>query len=94
MLQYSLLSLTILTSNLKFTSSKQLQHAKILISCTLVTAGDPRMWSREDVVDFLRWSEYEFDLPQFDLDMFQMNGKLLSLFLYKFKEITHFLRRG
>lgn len=42
-----------------------------------VSAGDPRLWSREDVVAFLRWSEYEFDLPQFDLEMFQMNGKPL-----------------
>lgn len=42
-------------------------------------AGDPRLWSREDVVAFLRWSEYEFDLPPFDLEMFQMNGKALCL---------------
>ncbi|XP_054263521.1 ets DNA-binding protein pokkuri [Macrosteles quadrilineatus] len=41
--------------------------------------GDPRLWSREDVVAFLRWAEYEFDLPPFDLDMFQMNGKALCL---------------
>uniref|UniRef100_A0A1B6KJT3 ETS domain-containing protein n=1 Tax=Graphocephala atropunctata TaxID=36148 RepID=A0A1B6KJT3_9HEMI len=41
--------------------------------------GDPRLWSREDVVSFLRWAEYEFDLPAFDLEMFQMNGKALCL---------------
>lgn len=38
--------------------------------------ADPRVWSREDVVTFLRWAEREFDLQSFDLDNFQMNGKL------------------
>lgn len=42
-------------------------------------ASDPRLWSREDVTTFLRWAEREFDLPQFDMDMFQMNGKALCL---------------
>lgn len=42
-------------------------------------ATDPRLWSREDVVTFLKWSEREFDLQPFDLDMFQMNGKALCL---------------
>jgi len=37
-------------------------------------ATDPRIWSREDVTTFLRWCEREFDLPTFDMDMFQMNG--------------------
>lgn len=41
----------------------------------MVVGGDPRLWSRDDVVAFLRWAEYEFDLPPFDLDMFQMNGE-------------------
>ncbi|KAK6637242.1 hypothetical protein RUM44_007656 [Polyplax serrata] len=40
-------------------------------------ATDPRLWSREDVVYFLRWCETEFDLPHFDIDLFQMNGKAL-----------------
>ncbi|KAL0273242.1 UNVERIFIED_CONTAM: hypothetical protein PYX00_005963 [Menopon gallinae] len=40
-------------------------------------ATDPRLWSREDVVYFLRWCEAEFDLPHFDIDLFQMNGKAL-----------------
>lgn len=26
---------------------------------------------------FLRWCEREFDLPNFDMDMFQMNGECL-----------------
>lgn len=37
-------------------------------------ASDPRLWSRDDVLSFLKWSEREFDLQPFDLDMFQMNG--------------------
>lgn len=40
-------------------------------------ASDPRLWSREDVAYFLRWCETEFDLPNFDMDLFQMNGKAL-----------------
>ena len=39
-------------------------------------ASDPRVWSRDDVVTFLRWAEREFDLQPIDMDMFQMNGKL------------------
>ncbi|XP_057337365.1 ets DNA-binding protein pokkuri isoform X2 [Microplitis mediator] len=45
----------------------------------LPSSLDPRVWSRDDVATFLRWSEREFDLPQFDMDMFQMNGKALCL---------------
>ncbi|KYN36787.1 Ets DNA-binding protein pokkuri [Trachymyrmex septentrionalis] len=41
--------------------------------------SDPRLWSKEDVVAFLRWAEREFDLPPFDMEMFQMNGKALCL---------------
>lgn len=37
-------------------------------------ATDPRLWSREDVVVFLRWAEREFDLQPIDMEMFQMNG--------------------
>lgn len=40
---------------------------------------DPRLWGREEVVTFLRWTEREFDLPKFELDLFQMNGKALCL---------------
>lgn len=42
-------------------------------------ASDPRLWSRDDVLSFLKWSEREFDLQPFDLDMFQMNGKAMCL---------------
>lgn len=40
---------------------------------------DPRLWGREEVAVFLRWSEREFDLPKFELDLFQMNGKAICL---------------
>lgn len=40
---------------------------------------DPRLWGREEVVIFLRWTEREFDLPKFEMDLFQMNGKALCL---------------
>ncbi|GBP07004.1 Ets DNA-binding protein pokkuri [Eumeta japonica] len=40
---------------------------------------EPRLWTREDVALFLRWCEREFDLPNFDMDLFQMNGKALCL---------------
>jgi len=42
-------------------------------------ASDPRVWSREDVATFLRWCEREFDLPHFNMEMFQMNGKAMCL---------------
>ena len=45
----------------------------------MILASDPRIWSRDDVATFLRWAEREFDLPKFDMDMFQMNGKALCL---------------
>lgn len=40
---------------------------------------DPRMWSREDVVAFLRWVELEYDLPSIDHTKFCMNGKALMM---------------
>lgn len=43
------------------------------------SASDPRLWTRDDVAAFLRWAEREFDLPQIDMDQFQMNGKALCL---------------
>ncbi|KAL1509171.1 hypothetical protein ABEB36_003949 [Hypothenemus hampei] len=42
-------------------------------------SSDPRVWSRDDVVVFLRWAEREFDLQPIDMDMFQMNGKAMCL---------------
>lgn len=40
---------------------------------------DPRLWGREEVASFVRWTEREFDLPKFELDLFQMNGKAICL---------------
>ncbi|XP_055595770.1 ets DNA-binding protein pokkuri [Uranotaenia lowii] len=40
---------------------------------------DPRIWGRDEVQVFLRFCEREFDLPKFDLDLFQMNGKALCV---------------
>ena len=40
---------------------------------------DPRCWTREDVIVFLRYCEREYDLDKIDLDKFQMNGKLIQL---------------
>lgn len=40
---------------------------------------DPRVWGRDDVAIFLQFCEREFDLPKFELDLFQMNGKALCL---------------
>lgn len=45
------------------------------MSFTRVSACDPRLWNKDDVLAFLRWCEIEFDLPSFDVDLFQMNGK-------------------
>jgi len=49
------------------------------MASSLLSVSDPRLWSKEDVVAFLRWAEREFDLPPFDMEMFQMNGKALCL---------------
>ncbi|KAK9496878.1 hypothetical protein O3M35_012905 [Rhynocoris fuscipes] len=59
------------------TNLHQLDYFKTHLPASL--ASDPRLWTREDVVSFLRWCEYEFDLPRFDMDVFQMNGKALCV---------------
>lgn len=41
--------------------------------------SDPRVWNRDDVAIFLQFCEREFDLPKFEMDLFQMNGKALCL---------------
>lgn len=42
-------------------------------------SSNPQVWGREEVAVFLKWTEREFDLPKFELDLFQMNGKALCL---------------
>lgn len=49
----------------------------ILYFSRIVT--DPRIWTKEDVTAFVQWAEIEFDLPRFDTELFQMNGKALCL---------------
>ncbi|KAG8005816.1 Transcription factor ETV6, partial [Nibea albiflora] len=39
----------------------------------------PVFWSREDVAQWLRWSEKEFALRPITSGSFQMNGKALLL---------------
>lgn len=53
-------------------ASSALQEYKTQLPTSL--ASDPRVWSREDVTTFLRWSEREFDLQPMDMDNFQLNG--------------------
>lgn len=45
--------------------------------------SDPRVWNRDDVAVFLQFCEREFDLPKFEMDLFQMNGKALCCLLTK-----------
>lgn len=42
-------------------------------------AHDPRAWTHQDVINFLKWCQREFDLRPFDFDKFQLNGKALCL---------------
>lgn len=60
-----------------YANSTPLNDLKTQLPAQLPT--DPRLWGREDVGVFLRWCEREFDLPQFEMDLFQMNGKALCL---------------
>jgi len=41
--------------------------------------AEPRTWSREDVLKFLRWIETEFDVAPIDQTKFYMNGKALVM---------------
>jgi len=57
--------------------SSQLAELKTQLPPSL--PSDPRLWSRDDVLVFLRFCVREFDLPKLDFDLFQMNGKALCL---------------
>lgn len=39
----------------------------------------PQIWKRDDVANFLRYCEEVFDLPKFDMDIFQLNGRALCM---------------
>lgn len=46
----------------------------------LLVAGIlPSLWSREDVLHWLRWAEQEYALRQADQSRFQMNGRALCM---------------
>lgn len=42
-------------------------------------SSDPRLWGREEVIVFLRWTEREFDLPKFEVELYNFNGRALCL---------------
>lgn len=42
---------------------------------------DPRLWSRENVHEWLSWCQEEFDLPVVDVNQFPMNGKAMCLLM-------------
>lgn len=39
----------------------------------------PSLWSKDDVIHWLRWAEKEYSLPQTDKSRFEMNGKALCI---------------
>ncbi|NWH77013.1 ETV7 factor, partial [Piaya cayana] len=43
----------------------------------LVSGIQPSLWSKEDVIHWLRWAEREYSLRQTDESKFEMNGKAL-----------------
>ncbi|NXX38485.1 ETV7 factor, partial [Tricholaema leucomelas] len=45
----------------------------------LVSGIQPSLWSREDVLHWLRWAEQEYALRQADQSRFQMNGRALCM---------------
>lgn len=65
-------------------------------SCVVycVAACDPRMWNKDDVLAFLRWCEIEFDLPHFDIDLFQMNGEYLTSHKHVHTMIVYRIRKN
>lgn len=45
----------------------------------LVAGIQPSLWSKDDVIHWLRWAEKEYSLPQTDKSRFEMNGKALCI---------------
>ncbi|NWW85723.1 ETV7 factor, partial [Rhynochetos jubatus] len=45
----------------------------------LVSGIQPSLWSRDDVIHWLRWAEKEYSLRQTDESKFEMNGKALCI---------------
>ncbi|NXU89261.1 ETV7 factor, partial [Xiphorhynchus elegans] len=44
-----------------------------------VSGIQPSLWSKEDVIHWLRWAEREYSLRQTDESKFEMNGKALCI---------------
>ncbi|NXS58255.1 ETV7 factor, partial [Brachypteracias leptosomus] len=45
----------------------------------LVAGIQPSLWSKEDVIHWLRWAEKEYSLRQTDESKFELNGKALCI---------------
>ncbi|NXL37805.1 ETV7 factor, partial [Glaucidium brasilianum] len=45
----------------------------------LVSGIQPSLWSKDDVIHWLRWAEREYSLRQTDESKFEMNGKALCI---------------
>ncbi|NWH21139.1 ETV7 factor, partial [Grus americana] len=45
----------------------------------LVSGIQPSLWSKDDVIHWLRWAEKEYSLRQTDRSKFEMNGKALCI---------------
>ncbi|NXA39670.1 ETV7 factor, partial [Eudromia elegans] len=45
----------------------------------VVSGIQPSLWSKEDVIHWLRWAEKEYSLRQTDESKFEMNGKALCI---------------
>ncbi|NXW90734.1 ETV7 factor, partial [Alopecoenas beccarii] len=45
----------------------------------LVAGIQPSLWSKDDVIHWLRWAEKEYSLRQTDKSKFEMNGKALCI---------------
>ncbi|NXS43961.1 ETV7 factor, partial [Balaeniceps rex] len=45
----------------------------------LVSGIQPSLWSKDDVIHWLRWAEKEYSLRQIDGSKFEMNGKALCI---------------
>lgn len=45
----------------------------------LVSGIQPSLWSKDDVIHWLRWAEKEYSLRPADEGKFEMNGKALCI---------------
>lgn len=45
----------------------------------LVSGIQPSLWSKDDVIHWLRWAEKEYSLRQTEESKFEMNGKALCI---------------